>query len=109
MSPKQQNLDKIRHSLAHLLASAVLKLRPDAKLGIGPTIQNGFYYDFQFPKEGLGEDDLPRLEKEMKKIIKEGLLFSGKKVTPAGAKKIFKAELRAHAEAIPARQVEYRQ
>lgn len=89
MSPKQQNLDNIRHSLAHLLAAAVLSLRPDAKLGIGPTIQNGFYYDFQFPKEGLGEDDLPRLEKEMKKMIKEGWIFSGKKVTPAEAKKQF--------------------
>jgi len=90
MNKKPDNLDNIRHSLAHLLAAAILSLRPDAKLGIGPTIQDGFYYDFQFPKEGLGKDDLPHLEKEMKKMIKEGWIFSSKKVTPAEAKKIFR-------------------
>ena len=45
-----EKLDQIRHSLAHLLAAAVLKEFPDAKLGVGPTVENGFYYDFLLPR-----------------------------------------------------------
>jgi threonyl-tRNA synthetase len=65
-------LEKMRHSASHVLAQAVLKLYPDTKLGIGPAIDNGFYYDFEF-SEPLTEEDLPNIEKEMKKIIKQGL------------------------------------
>ena len=65
---------KIRHSLAHILAQAVLEIRPDAKLGFGPPIDNGFYYDFDL-KEPLSPDDLPKLEKRMKHIIKTGQSF----------------------------------
>src|SRR3989338_8858077 len=84
----QSTLDEIRHSLAHLLAAAVLKLFPDAKLGIGPTIENGFYYDFKFPKE-VTPEILPKLESLMCDYIRAALLFSGKKITPAAAKKLF--------------------
>ncbi|MEK7090576.1 MAG: threonine--tRNA ligase, partial [Patescibacteria group bacterium] len=58
---KDSNIDNIRHSLAHLLAMAVLKKFPKAKLGIGPTIENGFYYDFKLPKP-IGPEDLKEFE-----------------------------------------------
>lgn len=86
---KSVDLDNIRHSLAHLLAAAVLKQFPDAKLGIGPTIQDGFYYDFLLPRT-LKPEDLKGLEKDMKRMISASLPFSGKKLTPAEAKKTFK-------------------
>jgi threonyl-tRNA synthetase len=66
------NLEKMRHSASHVLAQAVLKIYPDAKLGIGPAIENGFYYDFEFA-EPLDEQDLKPIEQEMKKIIKRKL------------------------------------
>lgn len=62
------DLDKLRHSCSHLLASAIKKLYPDAKLGIGPAIENGFYYDFEIAS-GIKEEDLPKIEKLMKKEI----------------------------------------
>lgn len=67
-------LEKMRHSASHILAQAVLKLYPDTKLGIGPAIENGFYYDFEF-SEPLEETDLPKIEKEMKGIIKQEIPF----------------------------------
>jgi len=68
------NLYKIRHSLAHVLAQAVLEIRPDAKLGFGPPIDTGFYYDFDLA-EPLCPEDLPILEKRMRHIIKTGQVF----------------------------------
>ena len=67
-------LYKIRHSLAHILAQAVLEIRPNAKLGFGPPIDYGFYYDFDLT-EPLKPEDLPKLEKRMKHIIKTGQSF----------------------------------
>ncbi len=64
------NLEKMRHSASHVLAEAVLRLYPDTKLGIGPAIENGFYYDFEFA-EPIEEEDLKGIEAEMKKIIKK--------------------------------------
>ncbi|MBU6500279.1 MAG: threonine--tRNA ligase [Patescibacteria group bacterium] len=90
--PKQPDVSKIeaiRHSLAHLLAAAVLKKFPDAKLGIGPTIDNGFYYDFLLPRT-LTPEDLKELEKTMRGLAHQNLPFSGKEVTAAEAKKVFK-------------------
>ncbi len=86
---KDSNIEHIRHSLAHLLAAAVLKKFPSAKLGIGPVIENGFYYDFLLPRT-LVPDDLKEFEKTMRELIAKNLPFSGKKVTPAEAKKLFK-------------------
>ena len=64
--------DALRHTASHILAQAVKRLYPDAKLAIGPAIKDGFYYDFD--KEGsFTEDDLTKLEAEMKKIVKENL------------------------------------
>lgn len=65
-------IEKMRHTASHVLAQAVLKLYPDTKLGIGPAIENGFYYDFDFV-EPITEKDLSRIESEMKKIAKQKL------------------------------------
>ena len=57
------SIENTRHSFAHLLAAAVKRLYPDVKFGIGPTIENGFYYDFDNAE--ISEKDLPKIEKEM--------------------------------------------
>ncbi len=74
-SEEISKLEKIRHSASHILAQAILKLYPDTKLGIGPAIENGFYYDFDFV-EPIYNEDLPKIEKEMRKIIKQGVSFN---------------------------------
>lgn len=84
-------LEEIRHSLAHLLAAAVLKKYPKTKLGIGPVIENGFYYDLLLPKP-LSDADLPELEKEMRRLVSAGLEFKGEKLTPLKAKKMFRGQ-----------------
>lgn len=86
---KENKLDNLRHSLAHILASAVLKIDPQAKLGIGPTTENGFYYDFLFSIK-FDESILSKLEEIMKDLIKKNLKFVGKKVSFSEARKIFK-------------------
>lgn len=68
------SIEKKRHSAAHLLAMAVLDKYPEAKLGIGPTIENGFYYDFDL-KEKISPEDLPALEEKMRQFIAQGLGF----------------------------------
>jgi threonyl-tRNA synthetase len=62
---------ELNHTASHILAAAVLKLYPNTKLGFGPAIDEGFYYDFEFEKP-LSEEDFPKIEKEMKKIISGG-------------------------------------
>lgn len=69
MSKKDEKLEHVRHSFAHLLAAAVLELYPDAKRAIGPAIENGFYYDFEFSAP-LSDTDLPKIEKKMRQILK---------------------------------------
>ncbi len=76
---KQDNLDLLRHSTAHILATAVLKFFPEAKFAIGPTIDNGFYYDFELPRTLIPED-LPLIEAEMKKIVKANFPFKQKMI-----------------------------
>ncbi len=83
-------IECVRHSLAHLLAAAVLKKFPKAKLGIGPVIENGFYYDFLLPRT-LTPDDLNEFERTMRELIHAQLPFRGKKITGAEAKKFFSA------------------
>lgn len=82
-------LEAIRHSLAHLLAMAVLKKFPKAKLGIGPVIEHGFYYDFKLPKP-ITDSDLKELEESMRGFIAAHLDVMGENVSPLKAKKIFK-------------------
>ncbi len=76
MSQKNHNkLENMRHSLAHILAAAVKELYPDVKFGIGPAIENGFYYDFDFGEVSPKEEDLERIEKKMKHLVKQNLVF----------------------------------
>src|SRR5438105_4533765 len=75
LTPKDpESLEIYRHSTAHLLAAAVLELYPETKLGIGPPIENGFYYDFDRPSPFTPED-LEKIEKRMWEIQKRGLPY----------------------------------
>src|SRR3989338_9655459 len=65
----KNTLNSIRHSLAHLLGAAVLELYPGSKLAIGPSIDDGFYYDIEVAGK-ISDEDLPRIETEMRKILK---------------------------------------
>ena len=76
----EQGLEILRHSTAHVLAQAVQALNPDARLGIGPPVKDGFYYDFDVA-DPFSPDDLSRLEKEMQRIIKSGQRFQRRVVT----------------------------
>ncbi len=86
----EEYLDKLRHSCAHLLAAAVLELYPNAKRTIGPPIENGFYYDFDFGEAEIKDDDLQRIEKIMSEILKTWKNFERKIVSIDEAKKLFK-------------------
>lgn len=68
----EEGIEVYRHSTAHLMAQAIKRLYPDAKLGIGPVIEDGFYYDIDLP-ERLTPEDLPKIEQEMNRIVKENL------------------------------------
>ncbi|MEM5015914.1 threonine--tRNA ligase [Metabacillus indicus] len=81
-------LEIIRHSSAHVLAQAIKRLYGDVKLGIGPVIENGFYYDIDM-EESISAEDLPAIEKEMKKIINENIDVVRKEVTREEAKALY--------------------
>lgn len=83
-----QELEHLRHSLAHLLAAAVLEMYPDAKRTIGPAIEDGFYYDFEFSTP-ISETELPRLEKRMRKILTTWKEFERIAVSADEARKEF--------------------
>src|SRR3989338_5719532 len=88
---KNDDIDLIRHSLAHLLATAVLEIYPDTKPTIGPTISNGFYYDFDLPAgAGAKEGFLELVEVRMREILKTWKTFEGKEVSAKKAKEFFK-------------------
>lgn len=91
MNQTPEQLGNIRHTLAHLLASAVLELYPGTLNTIGPAVDNGFYYDFEFPADvKISEKDLPALEKKMKGHLKSWTKFTHKEVTEKEAKDLFK-------------------
>ena len=81
----------LRHSTAHLLAEAVRRLYPGVKIAIGPPIDNGFYYDFDFP-EPVREEDLERIEEEMQRELKEGRSWERSEISRDEARKRFEAE-----------------
>jgi len=81
----------LRHSSAHLLAEAVRRLYPGVKIAIGPPIENGFYYDFEFP-EAISEEDLPRIEEEIRRELSEGREWTREEVSAEEARKRFEAE-----------------
>jgi threonyl-tRNA synthetase len=89
---KSKKIEKIRHSLAHLLASAIQELYPGTKFGIGPAIENGFYYDFEFQKE-ISEKDLPKIENKMRELIKKNIKFEKEIISKNKAKKIFQDQI----------------
>jgi threonyl-tRNA synthetase len=81
----------LRHSAAHLLAEAARRLYPGTKVANGPPIENGFYYDFEFP-EPISEDDLPRLEEEIRREIEEGREWERSEVDREEARRYFEQE-----------------
>jgi len=83
------NIEILRHSTSHLMAAAVLELFPQAKFGIGPVIENGFYYDFDI-KEKLTPQDLNKIEKKMRQLAKKNLKFVKKEMSIDQAIKLFK-------------------
>lgn len=91
LSTNASTIESVRHSLAHILAAAVLKKYPKAQLGIGPAIDTGFYYDIKFLKPII-QDDLANLEQSMRDIIAEGLEMKGEKVSAAKARSQFKSQ-----------------
>ena len=84
----QEHLEILRHSTAHLVAAAVEKLYPGVKFGVGPVVENGFYYDIDFP-EPIGEADLQKIEDKVKELVKENLKYERKEMSIDEAVKFF--------------------
>ena len=89
MSEKNEKLDMLRHSTAHVMAEAVMKLFPGSKIAIGPSIDTGFYYDFDLSRP-IKEEDLAEIEKEMRRIVSGNHDFIRKEVSKEEALKLFK-------------------
>jgi threonyl-tRNA synthetase len=83
-------IEHVRHTLAHLLAAAVLKKYPKAKITLGPAIENGFYYDIDFGSEKISDEILAKLEKEMKKLLPSWKEFSHEDVSVEMARELYK-------------------
>ena len=98
---KEIDLHTLRHSCSHIMAQAVQNLYPQAKLAIGPAIDNGFYYDFDIEGVSLNEEDLKKIEDEMKRLVKMDLKFEKHYIEDVQAQinefisqgEIYKAEL----------------
>jgi threonyl-tRNA synthetase len=88
---EDKKLEIMRHSAAHVMAEAVQSIFPDAKFGIGPAIENGFYYDFDLPRS-LTPDDLPSIEAKMSGIIASNVPFIRDEVTKEEARQLFAAQ-----------------
>ena len=94
MAKIKDNIEFIRHSLAHLMAMAITGKHPEVKLGIGPTIENGFYYDFDLSavalsEGGLTSEQLPKIEKNIRELIKQDIKFEREEISAEKAKEIF--------------------
>src|SRR5918997_5616597 len=92
-SKSEGALEVLRHDAAHVMATAVVELWPGTKVSIGPPIENGFYYDFEFP-DGVkvGEDDLPRIEEAMRRHVKADEAFERSDIPTAEALERFTRE-----------------
>src|SRR5215470_13647606 len=86
---EESQLYKIRHSVAHIMAQAVLEMFPEGKIAIGPPVENGFYYDFDLPRN-LTPEDLEQIEKRMRQIVQGKHEFKKTVLSPEKAKEIFK-------------------
>src|SRR4030042_2547418 len=85
---KDKKLEVMRHSAAHVMAEPVLSIFPDTKFGIGPAIENGFYYDFELPRS-LTPDDLSVIEAKMSEIVSSNSAFTREEATKEEARRIF--------------------
>ncbi|MFS8650488.1 MAG: threonine--tRNA ligase [Caldibacillus sp.] len=85
----QEALEIMRHSTAHLMAQAIKRLYKNVKFGVGPVIEDGFYYDMDLGDKTISPEDLPRIEQEMRRIIKENLPIERKVVSREEAKRFF--------------------
>ncbi|MGI6612286.1 MAG: threonine--tRNA ligase [Candidatus Nanosyncoccaceae bacterium] len=81
MKQKQQELEQMRHSLAHIMAAAISELWPNTQFGVGPAVDNGFYYDVYIDNQTLGEVDMTQIEKRMRKIISQKIPFIRREVS----------------------------
>jgi threonyl-tRNA synthetase len=88
---REEQVARMRHSTSHIMAEAVQCLFPGAKFGIGPMIENGFYYDFELPR-ALAPDDLPVIEGKMREIIGQDVPFVTEKMSKEKARKLFAAQ-----------------
>ncbi len=87
----ERGLEVLRHTTAHIMAQAVKELFPDAKLAIGPAIENGFYYDFDY-KRGFTPEDLEKIEARMQEIIKESVPIQRKEMSLDEARRLFQSQ-----------------
>jgi len=87
---EDENLNVLNHSAAHLLAHAVKRLYPDAKLWVGPVIESGFYYDIDMGDKVITEEDLENISREMKKIVKSDKLITRIELSKEEALELFK-------------------
>ena len=86
------DLNKLNHSCAHLMAQAVKHLYPEAKFWVGPVIEEGFYYDIDLNGKVITEEDLPKIEKEMKKLSKDGKRIVRHEISKEEALDMFKED-----------------
>lgn len=86
----QNELNNLRHSTAHLTAAAVLALYPETKLTIGPAIENGYYYDFDFGEHKISEENFPKIEKKMAELLSSWNNFSHRELSEKEAKEYYK-------------------
>lgn len=85
-----ESLEILRHTASHVLAQAVKRLYPRVRLGIGPAVKDGFYYDIDFP-ESISEEDLPKIEEEMRRIVDEDLPIARREMSKEEAKELFES------------------
>lgn len=87
---KKEDISNLRHSLAHLLAATVLKIYPETKVTLGPPIDDGFYYDFDFGKTKISDKDLKNIQKEMRKMIGSWDKFEEQKISEEDVRELYK-------------------
>lgn len=86
---KSYSIETLRHSTAHLMAAAILELWPEARFGVGPVVENGFYYDVELSSQ-LGLEDLARIEKKMRELIRRDLPYTRTELSLSSAIRLFK-------------------
>ena len=87
---ENEQLSKLNHSCAHMMAQAVKRLYPQAKFWVGPVVSEGFYYDMDLGDKKITDEDLTLIEKEMKKIAKDGKRIVREEISKADALEMFK-------------------